>query len=76
MKKGRRDGRVSNASRVKGNLPKAYLNVDIFLNNFVSKGLNISDMVALSGEKISQITLIVYFFIHGWKDKMKFNTGL
>lgn len=49
VKKGRRDGRVSNASRVKGNLPEAYFNVDLLLNTFASKGLNRSDMVALSG---------------------------
>jgi peroxidase len=49
VKKGRKDGRTSLASRVRGNLPEPTFNVDLLLKTFGSKGLNRSDMVALSG---------------------------
>ncbi|GLJ08908.1 hypothetical protein SUGI_0098390 [Cryptomeria japonica] len=46
---GRRDGLVSRASRVPGNLPKAEFNLDQLNSLFASKGLSQTDMVALSG---------------------------
>ncbi|KAH9313365.1 hypothetical protein KI387_028400, partial [Taxus chinensis] len=46
---GRRDGLVSMASRVPGNLPKAGFNLDQLNTMFASKGLSQTDMVALSG---------------------------
>ncbi|KAH9309989.1 hypothetical protein KI387_037900, partial [Taxus chinensis] len=49
VKKGRRDGKVSAATAVKGNLPQANFTVDQLLKYFASKGLNRSDLVALSG---------------------------
>ncbi|XP_057831030.2 peroxidase 19 isoform X2 [Cryptomeria japonica] len=49
VKKGRKDGKLSAASRVTGNLPQANYTVDQLLNLFASKGLNRSDLVALSG---------------------------
>ncbi|XP_058100662.1 peroxidase 19-like isoform X2 [Magnolia sinica] len=49
VKKGRRDGQVSLASRVKDNLPRANSTVDQLLNLFASKGLSQADLVALSG---------------------------
>lgn len=49
VKKGRKDGRISIASRVRGNLPEGNFTVDLLLKTFASKGLNKSDMVALSG---------------------------
>eukprot|EP00250_Pteridium_aquilinum_P008029 c17610_g1_i1 orf=368-1324(-) len=47
--KGRKDGRVSLASRVQGNLPEANFNVDELKAIFKAKGLNATDMVVLSG---------------------------
>ncbi|KAL5998483.1 Peroxidase 19 [Asimina triloba] len=49
VKKGRRDGRVSLASTVKDNLPRSNSTVDQLLNLFQSKGLSLTDLVALSG---------------------------
>ncbi|XP_010279194.1 PREDICTED: peroxidase 19-like isoform X2 [Nelumbo nucifera] len=47
--KGRWDGRISMASRVSFNLPRANSSVDELLKLFGSKGLNLEDLVALSG---------------------------
>ncbi|XP_031473954.1 peroxidase 19-like [Nymphaea colorata] len=49
VKKGRRDGRASLASEVKNNLPRSNSTVDDLLKLFASKGLNKTDLVALSG---------------------------
>ncbi|XP_077229089.1 peroxidase superfamily protein [Tasmannia lanceolata] len=49
VKKGRRDGRVSIASGVKPNLPRANSTIDELLKLFASKGLSQADLVALSG---------------------------
>ncbi|XP_026444922.1 peroxidase 39-like [Papaver somniferum] len=46
---GRRDGRVSRASEAIANLPSASSNFSALLQLFVHKGLNIIDLVALSG---------------------------
>ncbi|GLJ52096.1 hypothetical protein SUGI_1107980 [Cryptomeria japonica] len=46
---GRRDGLISQASRVNGNLPKASFNLDQLVNLFRNKGLSQTDMIALSG---------------------------
>ncbi|MFS7962210.1 putative peroxidase [Helianthus anomalus] len=58
---GRKDGRVSLASDVGGNLPSANANFTTLLNQFGTKGLNLNDLVTLSGAHtigISHCTLI------------------
>ncbi|GKE40689.1 peroxidase 24-like protein, partial [Tanacetum coccineum] len=45
---GRKDGRVSLASEVGGNLPSANANFTTLLSQFGSKGLNLNDLVTLS----------------------------
>ncbi|KAM0014095.1 putative peroxidase [Helianthus debilis subsp. tardiflorus] len=58
---GRKDGRVSLASDVGGNLPSANANFTTLLNQFGTKGLNLNDLVILSGAHtigISHCTLI------------------
>eukprot|EP01018_Ginkgo_biloba_P022431 Gb_00260 [translate_table: standard] len=47
--KGRRDGLISEASRVAGNLPTVNMTVDQLTSLFRSKGLSQADMVTLSG---------------------------
>ncbi|GLJ34787.1 hypothetical protein SUGI_0700090 [Cryptomeria japonica] len=46
---GRRDGLISQASRVNGNLPKGSFNLFQLVSLFRSKGLSSTDMIALSG---------------------------
>ncbi|XP_047170396.1 peroxidase 55 [Vigna umbellata] len=46
---GRRDGLISKASRVEGNLPKASFNLDQLNALFQKHGLTQTDMIALSG---------------------------
>ncbi|KAL8244713.1 hypothetical protein R6Q59_010971 [Mikania micrantha] len=46
---GRKDGRVSLASDVAGNLPSANANFTTLLSQFGTKGLNLVDLVTLSG---------------------------
>jgi len=46
---GRRDGLISQASRVNGNLPKGSFTLNQLNSLFAGKGLNQEDMVALSG---------------------------
>lgn len=47
--KGRRDGLISKASRVDGNIPRVNQSVSEIIKLFKSKGLSTLDMVALSG---------------------------
>ncbi|XP_008442954.1 peroxidase 19 [Cucumis melo] len=49
VKKGRWDGKISMASRVGSNLPRANSTVDQLLKLFNSKGLSADDLVVLSG---------------------------
>ncbi|KAL0442696.1 UNVERIFIED_CONTAM: Peroxidase 19 [Sesamum latifolium] len=49
VKKGRWDGKLSMASRVPSNLPRANATVDELLRLFNSKGLTLEDLVILSG---------------------------
>ncbi|KAJ6990707.1 hypothetical protein NC653_019079 [Populus alba x Populus x berolinensis] len=49
VKKGRRDGLISKASRVDGNLPQVNQTIPQLISLFKSKGLSTMDMVALSG---------------------------
>ncbi|KAK4399188.1 Peroxidase 19 [Sesamum angolense] len=49
VKKGRWDGKLSMASRVPSNLPRANATVDDLLRLFNSKGLTLEDLVILSG---------------------------
>ncbi|XP_073103006.1 peroxidase 51-like [Elaeis guineensis] len=47
--KGRRDGLISKADRVAGNLPQANHTITQLISLFTSKGLTVKDLVALSG---------------------------
>ncbi|KAJ7569864.1 hypothetical protein O6H91_01G098100 [Diphasiastrum complanatum] len=47
--KGRRDGRISEASRTAGLIPGANFNVDQLVANFALSNLTVSDMIVLSG---------------------------
>ncbi|XP_030552348.1 peroxidase 19 [Rhodamnia argentea] len=49
VKKGRWDGRISMATRVPPNIPRANSTIDQLLKLFNSKGLTLEDMVVLSG---------------------------
>ncbi|XP_071693426.1 peroxidase 31-like [Rutidosis leptorrhynchoides] len=49
VKLGRRDGRVSSAWRVEGNLPRPSMNVNQLIALFKSKGFSVQEMVALTG---------------------------
>ncbi|XP_022720828.1 peroxidase 19-like [Durio zibethinus] len=49
VKKGRWDGKISMASRVTYNLPRANSTVDRLIELFSSKGLTVQDLVVLSG---------------------------
>ncbi|XP_020209940.1 peroxidase 19 [Cajanus cajan] len=49
VKKGRWDGKISTASRVASNIPRANSTVDQLIKLFNSKGLTTQDLVALSG---------------------------
>ncbi|KAL9452423.1 hypothetical protein AB3S75_008252 [Citrus x aurantiifolia] len=49
VKKGRWDGKISMASRVPFNLPRANSTIDQIIKIFNAKGLTIEDMVVLSG---------------------------
>ncbi|KAE9452528.1 hypothetical protein C3L33_15572, partial [Rhododendron williamsianum] len=49
VKKGRWDGKISMASRVQPNLPRANSTIDEILKLFASKGLTLNDLVVLSG---------------------------
>ncbi|KAJ4842506.1 hypothetical protein Tsubulata_041108 [Turnera subulata] len=46
---GRRDGLVSNSSRVDGNLPRTNMTMDNLISFFETRGFSIQEMVALSG---------------------------
>ncbi|KDP21543.1 hypothetical protein JCGZ_22014 [Jatropha curcas] len=46
---GRRDGIVSLASEVSDNIPSPFANFSTLLQNFKNKGLNVHDLVVLSG---------------------------
>lgn len=49
MELGRRDGLISQASRVAGNLPEPTFNLDQLTSNFAKNNLTQLDMIALSG---------------------------
>ncbi|KAJ7968659.1 Peroxidase [Quillaja saponaria] len=49
VKKGRWDGKISMASRVGSNIPRANSTVDQLIKLFNSKGLTVEDLVVLSG---------------------------
>lgn len=46
---GRKDGLISQASRVEGNLPRTSMSMTQIINIFESKGFTIQEMVALTG---------------------------
>jgi peroxidase len=49
VKLGRRDGLVSRASRVEGNLPRPTMSMSQIISIFSSRGFTVSEMVALTG---------------------------
>lgn len=49
VKLGRRDGLVSRASRVEGNLPRPTMSMNQLISIFTSRGFSIQEMVALTG---------------------------
>ncbi|KAL8229148.1 hypothetical protein R6Q57_014048 [Mikania cordata] len=49
VKLGRRDGLVSTASSVEGNLPRPTMSMNQIISIFTSRGFSIQEMVALSG---------------------------
>lgn len=49
VKTGRRDGRISIANEALSNLPPAFFNFSQLMDSFTRKGLNIKDLVVLSG---------------------------
>lgn len=49
VKKGRWDGKISMASRVPNNIPRANFTVDQLIKIFHSKGLTVGDLIVLSG---------------------------
>jgi peroxidase len=53
---GRRDSRTSLAGNGIGNIPQSNLMVDELISLFLSKGLETSDLVALSGKGYSTIS--------------------
>ncbi|KAJ9564814.1 hypothetical protein OSB04_000780 [Centaurea solstitialis] len=46
---GRRDGKVSKASLVEGNLPRPTMSIEKLISIFASRGFSVQEMVALSG---------------------------
>ena len=65
MLKGRRDSRLSKATDVAGNLPSPAAGVDNLLALFIAKGLDINDLVALSGNMtlVPKNTQPIFFFV-------------
>lgn len=55
---GRRDGTVSLASEVLTNIPSPFLNFTALEQNFAKKGLDVRDLVVLSGNIISLLALM------------------
>ena len=55
---GRRDGKVSKAFEALTNLPPPFANITQLKLAFASKGLNVKDLVVLSGTKIN-----TFFFL-------------
>ncbi|XP_076901995.1 peroxidase 63-like [Bidens hawaiensis] len=49
LKLGRRDGLLSKASLVEGNLPRPSMSMNQLINIFTSRGFTVQEMVALSG---------------------------
>eukprot|EP00252_Welwitschia_mirabilis_P004338 TRINITY_DN1466_c0_g1_i2.p1 TRINITY_DN1466_c0_g1~~TRINITY_DN1466_c0_g1_i2.p1 ORF type:complete len:253 (+),score=43.22 TRINITY_DN1466_c0_g1_i2:407-1165(+) len=59
---GRRDGRISKASRCQGNIPKPTFNVNQLMSIFSKRGLSLVDMVALSGNNCFKLFSMQCFF--------------
>lgn len=60
---GRKDGRVSLLSDVNGNLPSPFSDFPTLQNLFSNKGLDINDLVALSGKTKNNITYNFRFLL-------------
>ncbi|GLJ12115.1 hypothetical protein SUGI_1315110 [Cryptomeria japonica] len=56
---GRRNGLISQASRVNGNLPKGSFNLVQLVSLFRSKGLSPTDMIALSTNKLFYLIIVI-----------------
>jgi len=50
---GRRDGLISNASEANKQIPAPTFNFSSLQTSFASKGLNVTDLVFLSGKLVS-----------------------
>lgn len=57
---GRRDGNVSLASEVRGNIPSPFSNFTTLKQLFLEKGLNVNDLVALSGIQLNEFLLVLF----------------
>ena len=51
MKTGRRDGVISRQSEALANIPSPFFNFSQLKTSFASKGLDVKDLVVLSGKK-------------------------
>ncbi|KAK9268191.1 hypothetical protein L1049_010634 [Liquidambar formosana] len=73
VKKGRWDGKISMATRVKSNIPSANSTVDELLNLFNSKGLTLEDLVVLSGAHTIGFSHCEHFVsrLYGFKGSKK-----
>ncbi|CAN1350293.1 Peroxidase 24 [Linum perenne] len=65
---GRKDGRVSIASEVLTNLPSPFENITTLIQQFQRKGLDLQDLVALSGTMVSYIRRLFNFTGRGDTD--------
>ncbi|KAL6007133.1 hypothetical protein ACLOJK_032629 [Asimina triloba] len=50
---GRKDGKISRASEVAGNIPAPSFEADALIKQFASKGLTVDDLVTLSGRQVN-----------------------
>lgn len=56
---GRRDGRVSNVSEPLANLPPPFADFNRLQQMFNAKGLDTTDLVALSGKSLTHVVFIL-----------------
>jgi hypothetical protein len=64
---GRRDGTISHAFEVLANLPPPTFNFTQLKQRFASKGLNVHDLVVLSGkerQKVNDMQRYIYIYIY------------
>lgn len=61
---GRRDGKISLATETNGNIPGPFGNFSSLVQTFNKKGLDVNDLVVLSGIYISLISFQFLQFTH------------